>query len=315
MDILVTLKSIVVVALIITIPLAVYDRYKLQPERILTGAPRPELFNQVYELIPLLLIGFCMIFYTLELVLTVFTALTLITVILAKLYLKDRFNDSHSVILEQARSYVWVVLIIWLLRSFIIQPYVVPTGSLEPTIIPGDFIVVNQFSYGFRMPITGETIIPMDSPKRGDIALFRWPKDHDILYIKRVIGVPGDHIVYKDKQLYVNGKQATQTFDKYSNHTTDGGQTLLVTQKTEDLAGYSHKIQQYADIQNVKDVDLVIPAGKYFMMGDNRDDSSDSRFWGLVTEQELIGKGAYIWLSIKGSPIKIRWDRMGTKIS
>lgn len=315
MDILLTLKGFVIVAIIITIPLAIYDRYKLQPERIITGTPRPELFNQLYELIPLLLIGFAMIFYTLELVLTVFTFLTVFTVITAKLYLKDKFDDSHSVVLEQARSYLWVMVIIWLIRSFIIQPYVVPTGSLEPTIIPGDFIVVNQFSYGFRMPITGETIVPVENPKRGDIALFRWPKDHDILYIKRVVGIPGDHIVYKDKQLYVNDKKATQTFDKYSHHTTDAGQTLLVIQKTEDLAGYSHKIQQYADIKNVKDIDLVVPEGKYFMMGDNRDDSSDSRFWGLVDNQELIGKGTYIWMSIKGSPIKFRWNRIGNKIS
>ena len=314
MDILLTLKILIIVALLVTVPLAVYDRFKLQPSRLEMGTPRPELFDQVYELIPLLLIGFFMIFYTLEAVLTVCTVLTAIVAIIAKLYLKDKFADSNSVILEQVRSYVWILVIIWVVRSFLFQPYIVPTGSLEPTIIPGDFIVVNQLSYGVKMPISGDTLIDVAHPQRGDIALFRWPKDRAILYIKRVIGVPGDHIVYKNKQLYVNNQLASQTFDSYSHYNHDSGQTLLVSKKTEDLFGYAHKIQQYSALKDTNIIDVVVPEGKYFMMGDNRDDSSDSRFWGMVPEKDLIGKAGYIWLSIQGSPIKIRWNRIGSKI-
>jgi signal peptidase I len=313
-DILLTLETLVTVALLITVPLAIYDRFKLQPIRLQTNTPRPELFNQVYELIPLLLIGFFMIFYTLEAVLTVCTAMTAIYAISAKLYLKDKFNDSKSVVLEQIKAYVWLLIIIWLVRSFLIQPYVVPTGSLEPTILPGDFIVVNQFSYGFKMPISGDTLIHVDKPKNGDIALFRWPKNRSILYIKRVIGVPGDHIIYRNKQLHINGKLATQVFDEYSHHTIYNGKTLLVSKKTENLLGYQHKIQQYADLKDSNTIDIIVPEGQYFMMGDNRDDSSDSRFWGMVPEKDLIGKATYIWLSIKGSPLQIRWNRIGSKI-
>ena len=314
MDILLTLKILVSLALVITSLLATYERFVLQPVRIKSGIERSEFFNQVYELIPLFLIGFGMIFFTLEKVLTFFTLLSVVIVLLAKLYLRKSYKDSHSVILEQAKSYVVILVVIWFIRSFMFQPYIVPTGSLEPTIQPGDFIIVSQYSYGIRIPILGDTIINIDKPKTGDIALFRWPLDPDTLFIKRVIGVPGDHIQYKNKKLTINGKQVNQEFKKYEHKINDDGNLVLVSEQQEVLPEKTHLIQIYKDYNDTKEIDIVIPKGNYFMMGDNRDNSNDSRFWGLVPEKNLVGKALGIWLSISRQPLKIRWSRMGTSI-
>lgn len=314
MEILLTLQYIVIAGLILTIPLACYERFYLQSARIAAGKERPELYNQVYELIPLLLIGFFMIFFTLELVLTLATITAVLIVVVAKLYLGKQFKKSNSVILEQANSYMTVLVVIWLIRSFLFQPYVVPTGSLEPTIQPGDFIVVSQYSYGIRMPVSGEIIYPIAQPKRGDIALFRWPNNPETLFIKRVVGIPGDHIVYKNKQLSVNGVIAKQDFNNY-DYTQDGlGNKVLIANKTENLYGYKHHIQHFVDYPDLNEVDIIVPQGNYFMMGDNRDNSNDSRSWGLVPNKNLVGKALRIWLSIATKPLAIRFDRIGAKI-
>ena len=315
MPVIITLQIIVCTLLAITIPMAIYDRYYQAPQRILRQEPRPEMYNQIYELIPLLLIGFSMIFFTLEIVLTVFTLGTILFLGLSKLYLGKRYRDSHSVILEQAQSYAGILLVIWVIRSFIVQPYVVPTGSLEPTIEPGDFIIVSQFSYGVRVPVLGKTILPVNLPKRGDIALFRWPENKDILFIKRVIGLPGDHIVYKNKTLYVNDIPATQSFISNDYRMEDNGQVAMITTKEENLLGIKHPIQQHAHIIDMHAVDIVVPQAHYFMMGDNRDNSHDSRAWGVVPEQNLVGKAQNIWMSVNMRPLHIRWDRIGKHIA
>ena len=315
MSVMITLQILVCLALFITLPIAMYDRYKLQPIREANHEPRPELMNQLYELIPLLMIGCCMIIFTLELVLTAFTFLALGIVLVARLSLRDRYTQTNSVVLEQARSYAGILFIIWVIRSFIIQPYVVPTGSLEPTIEPGDFILVSQFSYGVRAPVLGDTLIPVDSPKRGDIALFRWPENKDVLFVKRVIGIPGDHIVYKDKMLYVNDKPATQSFIANDYHMEDNGTMSMITTKEENLLGTTHPIQQYAGVVDQHSIDVLVPAGHYFMMGDNRDNSNDSRAWGVVPERNLVGKAQRIWMSIQTNPLTIRWNRIGKLIT
>ena len=260
------------------------------------------------------MIGFCMIFFTLEEVLTAFTLFTILLVLVAKLYLKKAYLESNSIVLEQARSYVVILTVIWLIRSFLLQPYLVPTGSLEPTIMPGDFIIVSQFSYGVRVPVLGDTMIKVAKPKRGDIALFRWPENKDILFIKRVIGEPGDHIVYKDKTLKINGKIATQALISNDYKLDESGRMTMITKKQEDLLGIKHKIQELPDVLDYQEVDIIVPEGNYFMMGDNRDNSNDSRAWGVVPDRNLVGKAQYIWMSINTNSFGINWDRIGNKI-
>jgi signal peptidase I len=314
MDMIYTLQLLVYFSLCVTVPLAIYDRWVQHPVRIREHTPRPELYNQLYETLPLLCIGFFMIYFTLEQVLTAFTWLAVAIVLGAKITLRERFQHSSSIILEQARSYLWVLIVIWTVRSFIIQPYVVPTGSLEPTIQPGDFIAVTQYSYGVRMPILGDVLIPVAQPQHGDIALFRWPGNRDILYIKRVVGLPGDHIAYRNKTLYINDKPMPQHVVVDNILQDEAGHRIHVTEKKESLMNHEHRIQQYADIEDAQWIDVVVPPHHYFMMGDNRDNSSDSRAWGMVPDQNLVGKAQFIWLSLANHPFTIRWDRIGDRL-
>lgn len=215
--------------------------------------------------------------------------------------------------IEFARSFFPALLLVWIIRSFIIQPYRVPTGSLEPTVLPGDFIAVKQFSYGLRLPVVNQKIVDINNPKRGDIALFYYPVDTSKLFVKRVIGLPGDHIVYKDKTLTINGQTMPQQYIGKAVNIEEFG-TSEVDQKTEDLNGIKHSI--FVKPYNVDpvDIDVVVPAGHYFMMGDNRDDSDDSRSWGFVPDRNLIGKAFGIWMSWDSMNNKIRWDRIGKAV-
>lgn len=222
-------------------------------------------------------------------------------------------------LVEQARSFFPVFLAVWIIRSFIVQPYRVPTGSLEPTVMPGDFIVVNQFAYGLRLPVLNKKILEVGEPKTGDIALFRFPPDPTINYVKRVIGVPGDRVVYKHKQLTINGKLMPQTLVKETVDMDPDRAPVPVYEKMEDLAGVKHPIYVWPEGGSDTDFDIVVPEGMYFMMGDNRDNSLDSRKWGFVPEANLIGKAFGIWMSWDASPQvpfyqKIRWDRIGKKV-
>lgn len=216
-------------------------------------------------------------------------------------------------LVEYAHSFFPVLLIVLLIRSFLVQPYRVPTGSLEPTVLPGDFLAVNQFAYGLRLPVTNTKFISIGEPKRGEIAVFRWPVDPSVDFIKRVAGVPGDHIVYKDKILYINGQQATQTLiGDATDYEPEGN--IAVREYSENLAGVEHKILINPVGGETDDIDVTIPPGYYFMMGDNRDDSADSRAWGLVPEKNLIGKAFVVWMSWDSQTHRIRWNRIGTVI-
>jgi signal peptidase I len=212
-------------------------------------------------------------------------------------------------IAEYAKSFFPVLLLVLLVRSFIIQPYRVPTGSLEPTVLPGDFIVVKQFSYGLRLPVLNTKIFGIGEPKRGDIALFRFPKDPSTLYVKRVIGLPGDHIEYKNKILFINGVVATQEkvgLDLDVEHSF----AVPVERRSENLLGIKHQIFVNNEI-SAQDVVVTVPAGQYFMMGDNRDDSDDSRDWGFVPEANLVGPAFGVWMSWDAQENKVRWSRIG----
>lgn len=227
---------------------------------------------------------------------------------------KRAAHKKQPLIIEYARSFFPVLLLVWVIRSFLIQPFRVPTGSLEPTIMPGDFIVVSQFAYGLRFPVLNIKFFNIGEPKRGDIALFRSPPNPSILYVKRVIGLPGDHVVYKDKILTINGKEMVQT-PAGMDLDLEGKFSTPVQVRVERLDNnVEHKIFIKEGRHESEKIDVIVPARSYFMMGDNRDSSADSRSWGFMPEKNLIGKVFGVWMSWNSQGMKIRWDRIGKKV-
>ena len=250
------------------------------------------------------------------LILSLLVILTGIIALIDALFLAKKRREQGKkklpLVIEYSRSFFPVLLIVLLIRSFLIQPYRVPTGSLEPTIMPGDFIAVNQFAYGLRLPVLNYKIVPIGEPKRGDIALFRYPKDPKMIFVKRVIGLPGDHIVYKNKVLSVNGKTMRQyTLGKALDIEPTRGYPIPVLIKMEDFYGIKHEIYQFEQGGDYTSHNIVVPKGCYFMMGDNRDDSNDSRYWGCVPERNLVGKAFLIWMSWNSEKHGVRWHRIG----
>jgi signal peptidase I len=224
-------------------------------------------------------------------------------------------------LVDCARSFLPIILIVLVVRSFIINPYRVPSGSLEPTILTNEFIAVNQFAYGLRLPALNKKILSIGEPKTGDIVVFRYPGNTKINYIKRVIGTPGDHVVYKNKTLYINGKKAQQQYIK--DAIDYGEEKVPVKVLRENLVNKPHLIYIRKQGGYVDKLDIVVPKNMYFMMGDNRDGSEDSRYWGFVPEANLEGKAFFVWFSwnkYKNIPHwynfyrKIRWHRIGTRI-
>lgn len=220
---------------------------------------------------------------------------------------KQQRVDSPPMLVDYARSFFPVFLIVLILRSFIIEPFRIPSASMMPTLLIGDFILVNKYDYGVRLPVINTEIIEMGKPEHGDIAVFRYPRDPDTPYIKRIIGLPGDHITYQDKQLYINGKLMEQkTLGRYHVEGVNGEMNGAILRR-EDLLGLEHKILIDPSRAGFK-VDSVVPEGHYFVMGDNRDHSSDSRFWGFVPEGNLVGKAFFIWMSWDSG---IQFSRLG----
>ncbi len=213
----------------------------------------------------------------------------------------------EPVIVEYARAFFPVILVVFLIRSFLVEPFRIPSGSMMPNLFNGDFILVNKFSYGVRLPVANVKIFGNSNPNRGDVAVFRFPGDPSINYIKRVIGVPGDHVVYKGKRLTINGKPLEQTDRRtyFSPHVSGELQRAA-----EQIDGKRHDIL-VAPGGNDAAIEFKVPAGHYFAMGDNRDHSNDSRYWGFVPDQNLVGKAFLIWFSLDTvSPDKWFWQRI-----
>lgn len=253
-----------------------------------------------------------------ELILTLIVILTGIIALLDCLVLARRRKingQKQSLLVEYSRSFFPVLLFVFIIRSFLIEPFQIPSGSLKPSLLVGDFVLTNKFTYGLRLPVIGTKIVNISQPKRGDIIVLRWPPDPSIYYIKRLIGLPGDHISYKDKILIINGKPQPQTFEKYATDQGETGNTWPVEQKQENLSGLQHAIYIRADVPSDDFEDLVVPAGHYFMMGDNRDDSFDSRGWGFVPDKNIIGKAMLVWFSWNKEQHHVRWDRLGLTIN
>lgn len=217
-------------------------------------------------------------------------------------------------IIEQSRSLFFVFLFVLIFRSFVGQQFSVPTGSLEPTVIPGDILLVDQFSYGLRLPVWRTKIFNIGEPKRGDIVLFKWPVNPNYNYVKRLIGLPGDKISYLNKILYVNGKKAPQTFIADEKSKDESGQIVLVKKMQEQLNDVPHTIYVRPDRRAEDFKNLTVPEGMYFMMGDNRDDSDDGRYWGFVPERAIIGKARRIGVSWDSDKHRLRLSRFGRKL-
>lgn len=231
-----------------------------------------------------------------------------------RLALASGVTPKMPLIFEYARSFFPILLAVLLLRSFLVEPYRIPSGSLEPTLHVGDFIIVNKFHYGLRWPVLNHKFLNLNEPKTGDIVVFRWPPNTSIDYIKRFIGVPGDHIHYENKVLTVNDKIAPQTFVEYTTDTDGKGHVWQVEKRIENLNGIKHAIYLRSDIPD-SSFDIVVPKGYYFAMGDNRDSSYDSRAWGFVPEANIVGQAIRIWFSWDSIVSRIRWDRIGSKVT
>lgn len=219
----------------------------------------------------------------------------------------------EPVLVEYARAFFPVILIVLLLRSFLAEPFRIPSGSMMPTLLVGDFILVNKFAYGIRLPVLNTKIIEVGEPQRGDVVVFRYPEDPSIDYIKRVVGIPGDHVAYRDKILYINGKPMPQEVIGTYVGSGAGMASTGASHRIEDLMGVRHEILVRPGVPGVEG-ETVVPPGHYFMMGDNRDNSRDSRYFGPVPEQNLVGKAFMIWMNWDATAKRITWSRIGETI-
>jgi len=227
-------------------------------------------------------------------------------------------------IVEMSRSFFPVILAVLVIRSFIAEPFRIPSQSMMPTLLQGDFILVNKFSYGLRLPVTNTKILDLGAPQRGDVIVFHYPENPSIDYIKRVVGVPGDHVAYQDKVLTINGQaQAQQPSGAYVGERS-GARMNGASLRLERLGEVNHNILVLPG-QFDQPFEFVVPDGEYFVMGDNRDNSRDSRFWGTVPDHQLVGKAFFIWWNIDcGSDgvlacvlnvgNNVAWSRIGSSV-
>ena len=203
---------------------------------------------------------------------------------------------AEPVIVDYARSFFPIFVIVLVLRAFLVEPFRIPSGSMIPTLLVGDFILVNKFDYGIRLPVINKKIIAIGDPQRGDVVVFRYPEDPSTPFIKRVVGLPGDHVAYTEKRLYINGEPVAYdeagTFVGVKSAVMQTGAEKLV----EHLGHHDHDIIVTPRAYSF-DWEGVVPPNSYFVLGDNRDNSRDSRFWGFVPDENLIGRAFIIWMN------------------
>lgn len=217
--------------------------------------------------------------------------------------------EREPVVVEYCRSLFPVILIIFLLRSFLAEPFRIPSSSMEPTLEEGDFILVNKYAYGIRLPVLESKVIDIGEPKRGDVVVFRYPENPRQDYIKRIVGVPGDTIAYYQKRLYVNGRPVEER--ALGAHVTENG--FEAEMYEERLGDAWHRILKMPERRDPREGSITVPDGKYFVMGDNRDNSNDSRSWGFVPEENLVGRAFFIWMNWHVGEWP-EWGRIGTVI-
>ena len=248
----------------------------------------------------------------LALVLTVLTALSGVVVAYEKFYLRKQDSDGEAdmgsvlrTTIEYSRSFFPVLLFVLVIRSFIFEPFRIPSGSMMPTLLQGDYIFVKKYSYGLRLPVIEKKVLETGEPERGDVVVFRLPSEPSVNYIKRVVGLPGDELVYERHRLTVNGELVAMT------PSTAGDS--LADQFVEQLGERQHAILVTNPRNSMRDGRYTVPEGHYFMMGDNRDNSRDSRFIGTIPETHLVGEAVRIWMHMDGLEWP-EWARIGTKI-
>lgn len=241
-------------------------------------------------------------------------------VLLDRLYLAKRRQPGAKEPwwIEYPKSFFPVILVVFLLRSFLVEPFKIPSGSMIPTLLVGDFILVNKYTYGVRLPILNTKILEVNKPQRGDVMVFRYPEDPSLDYIKRVVGLPGDEVVYKNKRLFINGQEVPLKPDgdyQYLDRRTFARQFLETFGEREhrilmeeDAPAVPPFVKQFPFRQNctynTEGMACTVPPDHYFVMGDNRDNSSDSRVWGFVPDANIVGRAFFIWFNF-GEPRRI----------
>ena len=224
----------------------------------------------------------------------------------------------EPLLVEYAKSFFPVILVVFCVRSFIVEPFKIPSGSMMPTLLAGDYILVNKFTYGLRVPILNNVFASINQPSRGDVFVFHYPPQPSIDYIKRVVGLPGDKISYQDKHLTINGQPLVMSDVGNYDYVISGLNMIRAKQYHEQLGAVNHDILIH-DVMGSYEPDAIgskfanneeitVPAGQYLAMGDNRDNSSDSRVWGFVPEKNLVGKAFFIWMNFD------QFSRIGTTI-
>ncbi len=214
----------------------------------------------------------------------------------------------EPILVEYARSFFPVLLVVLILRSFLFEPFRIPSGSMLPTLLIGDFILVKKFSYGVRLPVINTKILDTGAPSRGDVAVFRYPKDPSVDFIKRIVGLPGDKIGYLNKHLSINGVPVV--LENLGPYIAPGGKSAdpSLLRLAENFDTVEHNVLVSLDSVGMQG-HYTVPEGHYFVMGDNRDNSNDSRFWGFVPEDHLVGKAVLIWMNLD-----FYWDRLGSSV-
>jgi signal peptidase I len=233
----------------------------------------------------------------------------------------QEMNEAQGKLLIQPWWLDWtaglfpVIIIVFILRSFLFEPFKIPSGSMIPTLWVGDLILVNKFAYGMRLPVINTKVIEVGNPQRGDVMVFRFPPKPSFDYIKRVIGVPGDEISYLNKKLMINGKPLSKDvlpdfFDEDSLRYSKQFEEVVMSDKGEvkhkllnddDRPAFIAGTEDFPNKQNCRysaeGVVCKVPEGHYFMMGDNRDNSLDSRYWGFVPDKNIVGKAFFVWMN------------------
>jgi signal peptidase I len=243
-----------------------------------------------------------------SLLLVLLTAVSGLVWLIDSLFLRRRRMDKavqkkverprDPVIIEYSRSLFPILLLVLLFRSFLFEPFKIPSGSMIPTLLIGDFIVVNKYAYGLRLPVLNTKILSVGEPERGEVVVFRYPVDPKVNFIKRLVGLPGDTITYRDKHLFINGEavgldeQGRFSSDEVKCSTPRADATRL----RESLGTVEHDILIHQN-SGSRNGQWKVPEGHYFVMGDNRDRSNDSREWGFVPEDHLMGRAIGIWLN------------------